>query len=502
MHIYDNRGCVVHAYTRVSSPEQTESGYSLGYQELQLTQYAKLHYPESEFRLWSDPGVSGSISLTDRSAGQNLVAALRAGDVLIVSRLDRIFRNMLDALNQLECFTRRNISFIALDIGEGPIGHIDSAEQLRFHLLSAAAQFERSRTRERILDSIEARRRAGQPLGSNAPFGFRREGKGREAQLVEEPREQAILKLIRNLYQAENCYTTIAREVVRRGHRNRRGRVISASSVQGYLIKLGLVTGPLTKEQKGAHIKAGFNAERGRIIASDPRLVAARRRGTDTVKARRDSRDAAILPIIRKLRAAGITTYSGVVATLNAAGVPSPNRGKKWSHTTISATMIRFGFLTPYRYANPATIVPMIEDIAALGATNYQSIAAALNAGGVPTARGARWHDQTVRKVMRRFGMTLDRSRSVCSPRRKAVLERGRVTQKARRDARDAEMLPLIYQLLAAGITTYSGTAAKLNAEGVPTAKGARWHNTTVHKLIGRLGIDLPLSTTLKIEKT
>ena len=105
--------------------------------------------------------------------------------------------------------------------------------------------------------------------------------------------------------------------------------------------------------------------------------------------------------------------------------------------------MIRFGFLTPYRYANPATIAPIIRDIAASGA-DYEGIAAELNARGVPTARDARWSGRTVRKVMRRFGITLDRSRLVCSdPRRSAGFERGRATQKAHRDARDAEMLPL-----------------------------------------------------------
>src|SRR5215510_4711297 len=189
MHIYSGRDHIVHAYTRVSSIEQADGGYSLGQQEHLLTLHAKLRYPDREFRLWTDAGVSGSIPLANRRAGGGLVAALRAGDILIVSRLDRIFRNMLDALNQVERFTKHQIAFIALDLGEGPIGQIDSAEQLRFHLLSAAAEFERSRLRERLTDSLEARRCAGKPLGSNAPFGFRREGKGREARLVVEPRE-------------------------------------------------------------------------------------------------------------------------------------------------------------------------------------------------------------------------------------------------------------------------------------------------------------------------
>jgi DNA invertase Pin-like site-specific DNA recombinase len=412
MHIYTGRGHTVHAYTRVSSFEQAEGGNSLGQQEHLLTLHAKLRYPDRQFRLWTDAGVSGSIPLANRRAGGGLVAALRAGDILIVSRLDRIFRNMLDALNQVERFTKHEIAFIALDLGEGPIGRIDSAEQLRLHLLSAAAEFERGRLRERLTDCLETRRRAGKPLSSNAPFGFRREGKGREARLVVEPREQAIINLIRDLYEARHYYEAIAREVARRGHRNRLGRVMPGSIIRNILIKEGLVSDALTKEQWRAHLKAAFTPTRKRAYASDPRIIAALQRGLIKYRAQRDARDAALLPIIRKLRAAGVTTYSGVAAKLNEAGIPSPTRGKKWSSATLRATMIRLGLLTPYRFANSPTIVPVIRRVIASGNDTYSGIATALNAAGVPTPRGARWHCATVLKAMRRFGMTLKRSRT------------------------------------------------------------------------------------------
>jgi putative DNA-invertase from lambdoid prophage Rac len=489
MHIYSGRGHIVHAYTRVSSIEQADGGYSLGQQEHLLTLHAKLRYPDREFRLWTDAGVSGSIPLANRRAGGGLVAALRAGDILIVSRLDRIFRNMLDALNQVERFTKHEIAFIALDLGEGPIGQIDSAEQLRFHLLSAAAEFERSRVRERLTDSLEARRCAGKPLGSNAPFGFRREGKGREARLLVEPREQAIINLICNLYEAGHYYEAIAREVARRGHRNRLGKVMPGSVIRNLLIKEGLVSGPLTKEQWGAHIKAAFTPARKRAQASDPRIVAALQRGRTTYRAQRD---AALLPIIRKLRAAGITSYTGVAAKLNEARIPSPTRGKKWSRDTLRATMIRLGLPSPYRYANAPTIVPVIRGIIASGNDTYRSIATALNAAGVPTPRGAGWHGTTVRNVMRRFGMTLDRSKSIYSdPRPIAALQRALDAKKAQREARDAAILPLIRKLLGIGVSTYCGVAARLNAAGVPAAKGGRWYASTVHKVILRDNISL-----------
>jgi putative DNA-invertase from lambdoid prophage Rac len=487
MHTYNCRAHIVHAYTRVSSLEQAEGGYSLGQQEHLLTLHAKLQYPDREFRLWTDAGVSGSIPLANRRAGGGLVAALRAGDILIVSRLDRIFRNMLDALNQVERFTRHEIAFIALDLGEAPIGQIGSAEQLRFHLLSAAAEFERSRLRERLADSLETRRRAGKPLSSNAPFGFRREGKGREARLVVEPREQVIVNLIYNLYEAGHYYEAIAREVARRGHCNRFGKVMPGSVIRNLLIKGGRVSGSLTKEQWGAHLKAAFTPARKTALASDPRIVAALERGRITYRAQRDARDAALLPIIRKLRAAGITTYSGVAVKLNEAGIPSPTRGKKWAQPTLRATMIRFGLFTPYRWANASTIVPVICRIIASGNDTYNGIAAALNAAGVPPARGVRWHGRTVSKVMLRFDMTLNRSSSgYTDPRRIAALQRARVTQKAQREARDAAILPVIRKLLAIGITTYCGVTAKLNAAGVPAAKGGRWYDSTVRKIMLR----------------
>ena len=103
-----------------------------------------------------------------------------------------------------------------------------------------------------------------------------------------------------------------------------------------------------------------------------------------------------------------------------------------------------FGLLTPYRRSNPATIVPVIRDLA-LSGSNYERIGAALNTAGVPTARGTRWSGATVLKVMRRFGVTLNRSSSAyIDPCSLAALLRGRATLKARRDARDAKILPCL----------------------------------------------------------
>jgi site-specific DNA recombinase len=186
----------VHLYTRVSTDEQSRHGYSLGQQQHQLTEYAREHYSDRECVLWAEPGVSGSIPLDQRKQGREMVAALRAGDVLLVTKLDRIFRNTLDALTRVKHFAERQIAVVVLDIGSGSITETtDAGDKLQFQSLAIIAEFERNRHRERLLDSIEARRRDGRPLGK-IRFGFRKEGKGREARVVEDERAQAILRLV------------------------------------------------------------------------------------------------------------------------------------------------------------------------------------------------------------------------------------------------------------------------------------------------------------------
>lgn len=53
-----------------------------------------------------------------------------------------------------------------------------------------------------------------------------------------------------------------------------------------------------------------------------------------------------------------------------------------------------------YRFA--ANVLPLIQTIRAAGVTSLRGIAAALNARGVPTARGGRWQVSNVRNVLRR----------------------------------------------------------------------------------------------------
>ena len=49
-------------------------------------------------------------------------------------------------------------------------------------------------------------------------------------------------------------------------------------------------------------------------------------------------------------------------------------------------------------------MLPVIREIQASGVRSFRAIAGALNARGIPTARGGDWHDSTVRNVRRHSG--------------------------------------------------------------------------------------------------
>jgi hypothetical protein len=71
---------------------------------------------------------------------------------------------------------------------------------------------------------------------------------------------------------------------------------------------------------------------------------------------------------------------------------------------------------------------------------------------------------------------------------------KGRLTSEARAkatfavvaqaDTRARTLAPVLADIRAAGVHSYSGIAAQLNARGVPTARGGRWAATQVRDIV------------------
>ena len=166
----------VFAYSRVSTIKQAEEGVSIEVQEDQIKNYAKLKGPGRNTWI-SDKGVSGSIPLAERDGGSRLFQEAKSGDIIICAKLDRMFRSARDALNVLEQFKSRGVSLHFIDLG-GDVGN--GIGQLVFTILSAVAEQERTRIRERISEAKLKTRSEGKYQGGKVAFGYSKDRHGKQ----------------------------------------------------------------------------------------------------------------------------------------------------------------------------------------------------------------------------------------------------------------------------------------------------------------------------------
>jgi putative DNA-invertase from lambdoid prophage Rac len=175
-------------------------------------------------RVFVDRNVSGSRPLDERPQGQVLLATVKAGDTIIASKLDRMFRSASDALRMLEDFKRRRISLILLDLG----GNVttDGIARLVFTILSGVAQFERERIGERIQETKVHLKEQGRYLGGARPFGYRvvkratKSKKGKTGRALEpDVKEQRAIATMRRLRKDGASLRAIAERMHAKGFR-------------------------------------------------------------------------------------------------------------------------------------------------------------------------------------------------------------------------------------------------------------------------------------------
>ncbi|EKN4739337.1 recombinase family protein [Yersinia enterocolitica] len=148
----------IYAYTRVSKADN-ETGTT----DNQITNI------ESQLKIdavYSDVNISGSIPFQKRPEAQNLVSVLKSGDVIVIAKLDRGFRDTADCLNTVKWLQQKNITLKVLDIAldvSTPIG------EMILTIMASVATFERKRIAERIKDGFSNGRANGKRYGYKNP---------------------------------------------------------------------------------------------------------------------------------------------------------------------------------------------------------------------------------------------------------------------------------------------------------------------------------------------
>ncbi|MBZ0227873.1 MAG: recombinase family protein [Bauldia sp.] len=186
-------------YTRKSSEDGLEQSFnSLDAQREACAAYVRSQAGEGWRAiptLYDDGGHSGGSM--DRPALQRLLADIAAGkvDVVVVYKIDRLTRSLMDFARIVELFDRHRVSFVSVTQA---FNTTSSMGRLTLNVLLSFAQFEREVTGERIRDKIAASKAKGMWMGGHLPLGYDLPADGGRALTVNE----AEAETVRTIYQA------------------------------------------------------------------------------------------------------------------------------------------------------------------------------------------------------------------------------------------------------------------------------------------------------------
>ncbi len=164
---------------------------------------------------YADGGFTGAN--IERPSFQRLLADIEAGkiDVVVVYKVDRLSRSLLDFAKLMERFGAAGASFVSVTQN---FSTADAMGRLTLNMLMSFAEFEREMIGERTRDKIAAQRRRGKWTGGTVPLGYGVEGK----RLVVNDLEAVLVREVFSLYLQQRSTVAVARVLNEASHSTKR----------------------------------------------------------------------------------------------------------------------------------------------------------------------------------------------------------------------------------------------------------------------------------------
>jgi site-specific DNA recombinase len=205
------------AYTRTSTEEGLDSEFnSLDAQREAAEAYITSQRQEGWGMLttpYDDGGHSGAT--LERPALQRLLADVEAGkiDVVVVYKVDRLTRSLLDFARLIEVLDRHGVSFVSVT---QPINTATPTGRLMLNVLLSFAEFEREVIAERIRDKVAATKKKGKYCGGTPVLGY--DVDRQRKRLVVNRKEAALVRSIFADFVRTGSTTDLAQDLNARGH--------------------------------------------------------------------------------------------------------------------------------------------------------------------------------------------------------------------------------------------------------------------------------------------
>lgn len=189
-------------------------------------EYCQYETRGGKYKTFTDKGYSGKN--VDRPQFQSMMEIIRRGEIsrVIVYKLDRISRSILDFATMMAEFQKYNVEFVSCT------EKFDTSTPMGRAMLNICivfAQLERETIQMRVMDAYLSRSRKGFYMGGRVPYGYKLEpflldGK-RTSRYVVEPSEAEIVKLVFSMYaEPQTSYGDIVRYLIKQGIKNMRAK--------------------------------------------------------------------------------------------------------------------------------------------------------------------------------------------------------------------------------------------------------------------------------------
>jgi site-specific DNA recombinase len=218
-------------YTRKSSEEGLEQEFnSLDAQREACEAYIASQKPEGWVLVpdrYDDGGISGAT--LERPALKRLLADIehQRVDVIVVYKIDRLSRALMDFAKLVEVFDRNNVTFVSVTQS---FNTTTSMGRLTLNILLSFAQFEREVIGERIRDKFAASRKKGMWMGGFVPLGY----DVKDRKLVVNEAEGSTVRMIFDRFIKIGSATELVRKLRAENVRGKQGKLVD----KGYVYKL------------------------------------------------------------------------------------------------------------------------------------------------------------------------------------------------------------------------------------------------------------------------
>ncbi len=265
-----NKKKIMAIYTRVSTTEQAESGYSIDEQERLLLEYCNKNNIEV-YKCYSDRGISGK-DIKHRPALKELLKDVEEGKVtdVICWKINRLSRKLSDVLKIVDVFEKNNVTFKSYS---EPFATDTPAGKMQFQMMALIGEFERGTIAQNVKMGMCARAREGKWCGNKVlgydlvPTEDSQGKKKNESKLVINEFEAEVVRLIFNESVNGKGYKAVTTNLNKLGYKTKKGNNFSVGSIKDIL------TNPVYIGKIRYNLRQNWSENRRRHMNANPIVV-------------------------------------------------------------------------------------------------------------------------------------------------------------------------------------------------------------------------------------